>query len=147
MNRSFVVVAALSLAYPFAGMAQSTPQTQSTTQQASQPAQIPGHELHSLIVNAHSSTQYQELADYFHQQETKYRAEAADAKIEHDRRAQINASLMHKYPRPVDSAQYVYELYVSKANSAALQAQHFNQLAAAQTQQEQQLATASQGNL
>jgi hypothetical protein len=39
--------------------------------------------------------------------------------------------LMQKYPRPVDTAQYLYESYVSQADDAALQAQHFDQLASA----------------
>ena len=75
--------------------------------------------------------QYKQLADYFQQQEAKYRAEAAAEKIERDRRAQVNAGLMQKYPRPVDTAQYLYESYVSQADDAALQAQHFDQLASA----------------
>jgi len=139
MNR-ILVVATLSLALPLAGMAQST-------QTANLSVPLSPHEVHSLMLSAHSSAQYQQLASYFHQQESKFRAEAAAEKIERDRRAQVNAALMQKYPRPVDSAQYLYESYVSQADSAALQAQHFNQLAAAQTQNDQQLATTSQGKL
>jgi hypothetical protein len=74
-----------------------------------------------------------------------YRAKAADEKIERDRRAQVNAGRYQKYPRPVDSAQYLYESYVSSADSAALQAQHYDQLAAGQTQHDQRLAADSQG--
>ena len=140
MNR-ILVVAALSLTFPLAGMAQSTTQT------ASLSTPINPREVHSLVLSAHTGAQYQQLASYFHQQEAKFRAEAAAEKIERDRRAQINAGLTQKYPRPVDSAQYLYESYVSQADSAALQAQHFDQLAAAQTQHEQQFATASQGKL
>ena len=140
MNR-ILVVAALSLTFPLAGMAQPTSQTANLT------APLSGRELHSLMLNAHSAAQYQQLAGYFHQQEAKFRAEAAAEKIERDRRAQVNAGLTQKYPRPVDSAQYLYESYLSQADSAALQAQHFDQLAAAQTQHEQQFATASQGKL
>jgi hypothetical protein len=47
----------------------------------------------------------------------------------------------------VDSAQYLYESYVSQADSAALQAQHFDQLAAAPTKHDQQDATNTQGKL
>jgi hypothetical protein len=140
MNR-ILVVAALSLTFPLAGMAQSTTQT------ASLSTPISPREVHGLVLSAHTGAQYQQLASYFHQQEAKFRAEAAAEKIERDRRAQINAGLTQKYPRPVDSAQYLYESYVSQADSAALQAQHFDQLAAAQTQHEQQFATASQGKL
>ncbi|MGA2896640.1 MAG: hypothetical protein ABSE27_03480 [Acidobacteriaceae bacterium] len=120
---------------------------QSTTQTASLSTPITPREVHSLMLSAHNSVQYQQLAGYFHQQEAKFRAEAAAEKIERDRRAQVNAGLTQKYPRPVDSAQYLYESYLSQADSAALQAQHFDQLAAAQTQHEQQFATASQGKL
>jgi hypothetical protein len=99
------------------------------------------------MLSAHNSAEYKQLAGYFHQQEVKFRAEAAAEKIERDRRAQVNAGLMQKYPRPVDSAQYLYESYVSQADSAALQAQRFDQLAAAQNQHDQQFATASQDKL
>jgi len=141
MNRTMVLITALSLTIPVAGMAQPTTQTASLT------APISAHELHSLMLNAHSAAQYQQLAGYFHQLETKYRAEAAAEKAERDRRAQVNAGLMQKYPRPVDSAQYLYESYVSQADSAALQAQHFDQLAAAPTKHDQQDATNTQGKL
>ncbi len=141
MNRTMVLITALSLTIPIAGMAQPTTQTANLT------APLSGRELHSLILNAHSAAQYQQLAGYFHQMETKYRAEATAEKAERDRRAQINAGLMQKYPRPVDSAQYLYESYVSQADSAALQAQHFDQLAAAPAQHERQDATNTQGKL
>jgi len=120
---------------------------QSTAQTASLSTPISPREVHTLMLSAHSSAQYQQLAGYFHQQEARYRAEAATEKIERDRRAQVNAGLAQKYPRPVDSAQYLYESYVSQADSAALQAQHFDQLAAAQTQHDQQLASSTQGKL
>jgi len=141
MNRTLIVVATLSLALPFAGMAQSTTRTSSIS------APIPEHELQSLIKSAHNSAQYKQLAVYYHQQEAKYRAEAVAEKAERDRRAQVNASLTQKYPRPVDSAQYLYESYSAEADSAALNAQHYDKLAASQNQHDQQLAAASQGKL
>lgn len=141
MNRSLALVATLSLALPLAGMAQSSTQT------ASLSAPMTPREVHSLMRSAHESAQYKQIADYFHQQEAKFRAEAAAEKNERDRRAQVNASLMQKYPRPVDSAQYLYESYVSQADSAAVQAQHFDQLAAANIQHDRQLASTSQGKL
>jgi hypothetical protein len=99
--------------------------------------------------SAHDSAQYKQIAGYFHQQEAKFRAEAAVEKIERDQRAPDKAALYHyqKYPRPYDVAQYWYESYVSQADSAALQAQHFDQLAAAKSQNNQQLASTSQGKL
>jgi hypothetical protein len=94
---------------------------------------------------AHSVEQYKELSSFFHQQEAVYRAKAADEKTERDRRAQVSAGLYQKYPRPVDSAQSLYESYVSSADGAALQARHYDQLAAGETQHGRQLATDSQG--
>ena len=138
MNR-ILVVAALSLTFPLAGMAQSTTQT------ASLSTPISPREVHGLVLSAHTGAQYQQLASYFHQQEAQYRAEAVAEKAERDRRAQVNAGLMQKYPRPVDSAQYLYESYVSQADSAALQARHYEQLATAPVGQNPETASESQG--
>jgi len=88
---------------------------------------------------ANTPADYKQLAGYYHQQEAKYRAEAAAEKAERDRRAQVNASVYQKYPRPVDSSQYRYESYTTDADQAALKAQHYEQLAAGQ------FANASQG--
>jgi hypothetical protein len=86
-----------------------------------------------------------QLAEYFHQRETAYRAEAAAEKIERDRRAQVNAALYQKFPRPVDSAQYFYQSYLADADSADLQARHYDQLAATQTEHDEQVAATTQG--
>jgi hypothetical protein len=137
MNRTVIVVATLSFILPLAGAAQM--------QTASATTPVSPREMKSLMKSAHTSAQYKQLAGYFHQREAKYRAEAAAEKVERDRRAQINAGIYQKYPRPVDSAQYLYELYVSDADSAALQARRYDQLAAAQDQPDQQVATAPQG--
>jgi hypothetical protein len=119
--RALIVVATLSLALPLAVMAQPTTQTQ----------QLSGQQLRSLTQSAHSAADYKQLADYYRQQEAKFRSEATADKAELDRRAQVNASLYQKYPRPVDSARYFYQSDLSNASSAALQAQHYEQLAAA----------------
>ena len=143
MNRTLVLVATLSLALPLAGMAQSSTQT------ASLSAPMTPREVHSLMRSAHDSAQYKQIAGYFHQQEAKYRAEAAAEAVERDRRAPDNAALYHyqKYPRPFDTAQYLYESYLSKADSAATQVQHFDKLASANSQNDQQLASTSQDKL
>jgi hypothetical protein len=130
---------ALSLALPVAGMAQSTAQTASVTSPMSP------SEARSLIKIAHTNAEYKQLAGYFRQQEADYRAKAAAEKIERDRRAQVNAGLYQKYPRPVDEAQNLYESYLSSANTAALQARHYDQLAAGTDYQDQRLATTPQG--
>lgn len=123
MSRTWIVVAFLSLASSIAGAAQSGMQT------ANFATPITAHELHSLAKTASNPTQYRELAGYFHQQEADLRAKAAAAQVERDRRAQVNAGLEQKYPRPVDSAQSLYESYLSQANTAAQQALHYDQLA------------------
>ena len=120
MNRTLIVAAAL-ITFPLMGMAQSTTQT------ANLAMPMTAHEAHSLMKSAHSTEQYKQLAGYFHQQEAVYRSKAADEKIERDRRAQVDAGLYQKYPRPVDSAQTLYESYVSSADSAALEARHYDQ--------------------
>ena len=94
MNRSVVIVAALSLIFPLAGMAQSTTQTTSQT------APMSGSKLHSLMQKAHSAAEYQQLADYFHQMEAKYRSEATAEKVERDRRAQVNADSIPEVSTP-----------------------------------------------
>jgi hypothetical protein len=134
MNRIMIAVAILSLSFPLAGITQANVQTASMSTPLS-----PG-QLHNLMKTAHTTAEYKQLAGYFHQQEAQYRAEATAAKAERDRRAQINAGLMQKYPRPVDSAQYLYESSVSKADNAALQARHYEQLATAPTERYPQTA-------
>ena len=137
MTRSIFTAVLLSMALPLAGMAQSAPQSASAT------APLSAQELHSLIKSANSSAQYKQLAGYFYQRETDYRAKAAAEKIEMDRRSQVNAALYQKYPRPVDSARSLYESYLSDANGAGLQAQHYDQLAGGHVQQDKQLASDS----
>jgi hypothetical protein len=119
MSRMWIVAMLLSVTSLAAVFAQSA-----------QAAAMRTHESNSPARSGVNSAQYAELAGYFHQQEAKYRAEAAAEKIERDRRAQINAGMMQKYPRPVDSAQYSYASYLQRADNAALQARHYDQLAA-----------------
>lgn len=139
MNRTSIAIAILSLAVSLTGAAQSTVQT------ANLSAPLSSREANNLMKSAHSDAEYKQLASYFHQQEAHYRAEAAAEKVEVDRRAQVNAGLMQKYPRPVDSAQYLYESYVYQADGAALKAQHYDQLASGQPDHDQRLAATPQG--
>jgi hypothetical protein len=139
MNRILLLASSILLTPSLAVMAQSTAQT------ASLSSPLTVQQANSLIMSAHSVAEYKELAGYFRQQEAAYRTKAADEKVELDRRAQVNAGLYQKYPRPVDSAKSFYDSYVASANGAALQAQHYNQLAAGEGQHDRQLATSSQG--
>jgi hypothetical protein len=139
MNRTIVAAAIFSLSLSLSGMAQSTVQT------ASLSAPMSAHDVHSLVKNANSRAQYEQLASYFHQQEAQYRAKAGAAMAEQDQLAQGSAGRSQKYPRPVDSAHNQYESYVAKADNAALQAQHYDMLASTPAGQNPQTASDSQG--
>ena len=139
MNRTIIAAAILSLSLPFAGTAQSTVQT------ASLSAPMSPRDIHNLMKSASSKAQYEQLAGYFHQQEAQYRAKAATEKAERDQLAQGSSTRAQKYPRPVDSVQYRYESYVSQADNAALQARHYDLLAATPAGQNPQTASDSQG--
>ncbi len=129
----------IALALPLSALAQSN------VQPASAPA-LTKSGLHSLIATAHSSEQYRKLADYFHRQASAYRAKAAEEKIERDRRAQVNAPLMMKYPRPVDSSQYRFESYSADANQADARAAHYDQMAAGNATSDETRPNASHPN-
>jgi hypothetical protein len=133
MNRTLQILATLSLAFPLEVIAQST-------QTASMTAPLSPQEVRALLKSAHTSTEYKQVAAYYRQQEADYRGKAAAEKAERDRRAQIDAGLYQKYPRPVDSAQYLYDSYVSSADRAALQARHYDQLAAGRAEPGSQIA-------
>ena len=129
MNRRLLVGATLSFVFPLVAIAQSTEETASRTAPTSH------REVRELIKAAHTSSQYKDLASYYYQQEVNYRAKASAQWIELDRRAQVAGHLYQRYPRPVDSALYLYDSYVSSANSAALQARHYDELASGHAQQ------------
>ena len=129
----------LFLMAPVAGMGQSTVQT------ASLNSPLTPQEARSMIKSAHSTMEYQQLAGYFHQQESLYRAKAADEKVEMDRRAQVNAGLYQKYPRPVDTAQSLYDSYVNSAYGAAVQARHYDALATGESEHNGQVNAKLQG--
>ena len=138
MNRTLILAASLISLTSAIGWTQASVQTASATSLSPQ-------DVRALVKTAHSDAEYRELAAYYHQQEAGYRAKAAAEKVELDRRAQVNAALYQKYPRPVDTAQSLYDSYVANANSAALQAKHFNDLATGQGQHQEQMAGQTQG--
>ena len=85
------------------------------------------------VKQAHDASSYRELAVRFHQQEQVYRAKAAEEKAEWERRQQITVSIAEKYPRPVDSAHYLYDYYSQKADQMSKSAADYEARAAAQT--------------
>ena len=85
------------------------------------------------VKQAHDASDYRALAVRFHEQEQVYRAKAAEEKSEWERRQQITVSIAEKYPRPVDSAHYLYDYYSQKADQMSKNAAKYEARAAAQT--------------
>lgn len=80
------------------------------------------------MLRATTSDQYQALANYFRQQQTSYLAKAASEKvIWEDRKRKITGS-GNKYPRPVDSAYYLYDFCSYSADRNDKLADHYEQL-------------------
>ena len=86
-------------------------------------------ELKQQIAIAHTPEQYRALASYYRQQEGSFRAQQAEEKIVWEQRAQNTTSTAQKYPRPVDSAHYLYDYYAYEADRSAQQATHYERLA------------------
>ena len=79
---------------------------------------------------AHTPEQYTALAGYYDQQQKHFAEQAAEEKAEWARRSQYAQSIEAKYPRPVESARYLYEYYAAKAAEAATLSAKYSQLAA-----------------
>jgi hypothetical protein len=120
MKSTLSSLVVLALALPLAAAAQPTTSSEPMGKQ----------QVRTLEKTAHSATEYQQLADYYHQKESQLRAQASAELAERDRRAQYTMGTAQKYPRPVDSAQYLYDSLTEQANEAAARAQHYDQLAA-----------------
>ena len=90
-------------------------------------------DLAQQMKQAHSTSDYRALALHFHEQEQVYRTKAAEEKAEWERRQQITVSIAEKYPRPVDSAHYLYDYYSQKADQMSKTAAQYEARAAAQT--------------
>jgi len=122
MPQTLAAVTLLAVLPLLAGGQLETPSAPSTP--------MSDRDVRRLMKTAHTSDQYRQLANYFEQEEVKYHEAAEAEKVERDRRAQVDAGVVQKYPHPVDSAEYWYESDVSKAESAAALANHFSILAA-----------------
>jgi hypothetical protein len=123
MSRAVIIVAGFFIALPLTEVAQSTMKSAEALTRTSPPR------VHSLLRTATSTTEFRKIAESYQQEQARYSAEAAAEKIELDRRARINAGLEQKYPRPVDSAKYLYQFYLYEAEDSARQARHYDQLA------------------
>jgi hypothetical protein len=127
MTRNLVVLCILSLGIAGAGSAQVTgsttqPGTQLTKAQAKQ-----------LIRDAHAPDQYRALAGYYGAQQSGYLQQAAEEEKEWMRRNQNIVSIAAKYPRPVDSARYLYEYYKYEASEAGKLAVKYDRLSGAKS--------------
>jgi hypothetical protein len=98
---------------------------------------LPAHYTHtmlaSLMRNAKTTADYKVLCDYFNRAAELDRAKAAEEKTEWDRRGTNVALSAAKYPRPVDSAHYLYVLYLQDAERSKMLAQKYGQLAEGST--------------
>jgi hypothetical protein len=86
-------------------------------------------QLKTMAREAHTSSQYQVLANYYSAQQKDYLAKSADEKKEWERRSANVMLTAAKYPRPVDSARYLYEYYTSMAQDAEEKSAKYQHLA------------------
>jgi hypothetical protein len=84
-------------------------------------------QLNQLTREANTPRQYQALAAYYANQQKYFLQQAADKKAEWERRSQNVVGVLAKYPRPVDSARYLYESFVEKANEAGLRSAKYSE--------------------
>jgi len=86
-------------------------------------------QLKQLTHDARTPEQYKNLATAYAKQQSSFLQQAAEEKAEWQRRSQNIVSINAKYPRPVDSARYLYEYYVYKASEAAALSAKYDQMA------------------
>ena len=82
-------------------------------------------ELQTMIRSAHSPDQYKALASYFRSRQQALEKKALAEKAEWERRSQISAAVVQKYPRPVDSSRNRYEYLTYEAGQASKQAAQY----------------------
>jgi len=103
-----------------------------SAQQAASPGangpQYTKAQLKQLVQDAHTPDQYKALAGYYRGRRESYLQQAAEEKLEWDRRSQNTMSIAAKYPRPVDSARNLYEYYMSMASESNSLASKYDQL-------------------
>ncbi|MGA2672797.1 MAG: hypothetical protein ABSE99_06170 [Terracidiphilus sp.] len=124
MNRKLLAAGILTVALSGMGSAQGA------ASPAQSDAQYTKAQLKQLVRDAHTSQQYGVLAAYYGSQQKDYLKQAAEEKQEWIRRSQNIMVVAAKYPRPVDSARYLYEYFTTKATEAGQQAARYGQLAA-----------------
>jgi hypothetical protein len=124
MKRNLMALCVMSLALATVGGAQTTTSSSNSGTQYTQA------QLKQLVKDANTPSQYQALAGYYDTQQKRCLAQAAEEKQEWARRRTNVMLTAAKYPRPVDSAHYLYDYYTYKAGEAGQLAAKYAQLAA-----------------
>lgn len=91
-------------------------------------------QLKQLALDAHTPDQYKALASSYTKQQAYFLQQAAEEKLEWDRRSTNVMGANAKYPRPVDSARYLYEYYAYKASEAGALSAKYARLGSAVAQ-------------
>jgi hypothetical protein len=86
-------------------------------------------QMNQLIAEARTQGQYETLSTYYQEKQAAFSEEAAQEKQEWIRRSQNVVLINAKYPKPVDSARYLYEYYADQAQRAGQLATKYQQLA------------------
>ena len=122
MTRNGLVLCIVSLGMAASGSAQVPGSA------AQSGAQLTKAEAKQLIRSAHTADQYKALAGYYSAQQASYLRQAAEEEKEWQRRSQNIVSIAAKYPRPVDSAHYLYEYYAYEASETGKLAVKYDRL-------------------
>lgn len=85
-------------------------------------------QLKRLTLDAHTPEQYKALASSYTKQQLFFLQQAEEEKKEWERRSTNVVGVNAKYPRPVDSARYLYEYYAYKASEAGTLSAKFARL-------------------
>jgi hypothetical protein len=123
MTRRVSSICLLALALTTIGKAQTSASSAGTATHYTQA------QLKTMVQEAHTPSQFGVLASYYTQQEKIYLTKAAEEKLEWDRRSANIVLTAAKYPRPVDSAHYLYDYYTTMAQDAHQRAEKYGQLA------------------
>ena len=99
-------------------------------------------QLKHLAREARTSQQYETLASYYEQKQLSYQRKAAEEKQEWVRRSQNQMMVEAKYPRPVDSARYLYEYDQASAGEMSALSGKYRQMASQTTTTDQTTVSA-----
>lgn len=90
-------------------------------------------QLKQLVRDAHTPEEYHVIATYYGDRQKSYLSQAAEEKQEWERRSQNVTGALAKYPRPVDTAHYLYEYYDRKAAEAGTLSAKYSKQAISET--------------